>query len=306
MLEAEAAMATAAPYLSRDELRALRRRSDWRGAWMVAHAWGLIAGAMALFAAWPNPLSFVLAVMVVGARQLGLGVLMHDAAHGLLFRDRRLNDRVGNWLCAYPQLLDLDVYRPYHFEHHKRTQQPDDPDLPLSAKFPVSRASFLRKSLRDLTGITFLRQYRAAMDSPSRPGTAGPRRSLRGPLLANLALLAALAALGKPHYYAMFWLLPLATWRMWVTRLRNIAEHAVVRDDDDPLLNARTTLASPLERLFVAPYFVNYHVEHHLYMWIPCYNLPRAHRLFRDKGLTPRMEVRRGYAEVLGLAVRPA
>lgn len=299
-------MPTAGSYLSRDELRILRQRSDWRGAWMVAHAWGLIFGAMALFAWWPNPLTFLLAVMIVGARQLGLGILMHDAAHGLLLHDRRLNDWAGNWLCAYPQLLDLDIYRPYHFEHHRKTQQPDDPDLPLSAKFPVSRASFLRKSLRDLAGVTFFRQYRAAMDSPTRPADGGVKRGLTKPLIANLALLAALTAAGKPHYYLMFWVLPLVTWRMWVTRLRNIAEHAVVRDNDDPLLHARTTLANPLERLFVAPYYVNYHLEHHLYMWIPCYNLPKAHKLLRSKGLEPRMEVRRGYADVLRLAVKPS
>ncbi len=297
-------MPTAGSYLSRDELRLLRKRSDWRGAWMVAHAWGLIFGAMALFAWWPNPLTFLLAVTVVGARQLGLGILMHDAAHGLLFHDRRLNDWIGNWLCAYPQLLDLDIYRPYHFEHHRKTQQPDDPDLPLSAKFPVSRASFLRKSLRDLTGVTFFRQYRAAMDSPTRPADGGAKRGLAKPLVANLALLAVLTAVGKPHYYLMFWALPLATWRMWVTRLRNIAEHAVVRDNNDPLLHARTTIANPLERLFIAPYYVNYHLEHHLYMWIPCYNLPKAHKLFRRKGLEPRMEIRRGYGAVLRLAVK--
>ena len=224
-------MPTAGSYLSRDDLRLLRQRSDWRGAWMVVHAWGLIFGAMALFAWWPNPLTFLLAVMIVGARQLGLGILMHDGAHGLLFHDRRINDWVGNWLCAYPVAL---------------------------------------------TGILWL--------DP---------------------LLAALTAVGKPHYYLLFWVLPLVTWRMWVTRLRNIAEHAVVRDNNDPLLNARTTIANPLERLFIAPYYVNYHLEHHLYMWIPCYNLPKAHKLFRQKGLEPRMEVRRGYADVLRLAVKP-
>ena len=105
-------MPTAGPYLLCDELRLLRKRSDWRGAFMLLHAWGLIFGSMALFAWWPNALTFLLAVMVIGARQLGLGILMHEAAHGLLFHDRKLNDRAGNWLCAYPQLLDLDIYRP--------------------------------------------------------------------------------------------------------------------------------------------------------------------------------------------------
>jgi fatty acid desaturase len=49
-----------------------------------------------------------------------------------------------------------------------------------------------------------------------------------------------------------------------VARLRSIAEHAVVPDDDDPLRNTRTTAAGPLARAFLAPYWVNYHLEHHL------------------------------------------
>ena len=36
-------------------------------------------------------------------------------------------------------------------------------------------------------------------------------------------------------------------------------------DADDPLRNTRTTRTNRLERAFVAPYFVNYHLEHHLF-----------------------------------------
>ena len=66
---------------------------------------------------------------------------------------------------------------------------------------------------------------------------------------------------------------------MVITRIRNIAEHAVVPDSDDPLRNTRTTRAGFIERLFVAPYYVNYHLEHHLLFYVPCYNLPRVHRI---------------------------
>ena len=34
---------------------------------------------MMLFFFFPNPLTYVLAVMLIGARQLGLAVIMHDA-----------------------------------------------------------------------------------------------------------------------------------------------------------------------------------------------------------------------------------
>jgi fatty acid desaturase len=96
--------------------------------------------------------------------------------------------------------------------------------------------------------------------------------------------------------------LPLLTWQMVITRIRNIAEHAVVPDSNDPLRNTRTTHANFLERLFIAPYYVNYHLEHHLLFYIPCYNLPRVHRILSQSHLAGRMETQPNYLAVLRLA----
>ena len=89
---------------------------------------------------------------------------------------------------------------------------------------------------------------------------------------------------------------------MVITRIRNIAEHAVVPDPDDPLRNTRTTRANFLERLLVAPYWVNFHLEHHLFMFVPCWRLPAAHRALLAAGLGERMEIQPGYRAVLRLA----
>jgi fatty acid desaturase len=280
-------------FLTPEQVKALGAKSNLMGAWLVLHAWGLIFGAMALFVWWPNPFTFLLAVMVIGTRQLGLAILMHDAAHGLLFADRRLNDWVGSWLLAYPVAASLSLYRPYHLTHHRHTQQAEDPDLGLSAPFPISRKSLWRKILRDLTGQTAFQRRREQF----RRGLA-----VRGGLIANAALFALLAVAGYWWLYPLLWLLPLATWYQLVTRIRNIAEHAVVPDNDDPLRNTRTTLANPVERLLIAPSWVNYHLEHHLFMFVPCWRLPAAHRLLIAGGRGPRMEVQHGYRAVLRLA----
>jgi fatty acid desaturase len=85
-----------------------------------------------------------------------------------------------------------------------------------------------------------------------------------------------------------------------ITRLRNIAEHACVpKDEPDPLRHARTTHANILERMFLAPYWVNYHCEHHMFMHVPCYNLPATHRLLKQKGVLPRMLTAPSYLDVL-------
>src|SRR5260221_8136345 len=89
------------------------------------------------------------------------------------------------------------------------------------------------------------------------------------------------------------------TWYQLVSRIRNIAEHAVVPDNDDPWRNTRTALAGPLTRLVLAPYRVNYHLEHHLFPFPPCWRLPHLHRHLLAQGHGPGMELRGSYRQVL-------
>ncbi len=294
---------------SKEEMAEVRARSDFTGLLCVFHCWFIIGAAMAVYAIWPNPLTFVAAVIVIGGRQLGLGILQHDAAHGALTKTRWLNEFLGSWLCAYPVLGNMVTYRHYHLVHHRRTQQADDPDLGLSAPFPITWASFKRKMIRDITGQTGFKQRKAQfLNSLGKPGDSfGTRIStywkrLGRQTVANLVILGLMTAFGKPHYYLMFWVVPNITWHMVITRIRNIAEHAVVPDNDDVMRNARTTYASWWERAIVAPYWVNYHVDHHLLFYVPCYNLPKLHKLLLAKGFGPKMEIQKNYMSVLRLA----
>jgi len=284
-------------------------RSRRIGPLLVAHCWAVIALAAAAAVVWP--ILIPLSVAVIGTRQLGLAILMHEAAHGGLSPDRRLNDRLGHWLCAVPVGASLTAYRPYHLAHHKFAQQPEDPDLVLSAPFPVTRASLRRKIIRDLTGQTFFKQrvlfalkaFRSRRDEDMAEGAVVTGRSVAPFLLVNAALLGAAILVGVWWAYFVLWLLPLATWFPMVTRLRNIAEHACVEGSAaDPFRAARTTRAAWWERAFIAPYWVNFHAEHHLFMWTPCYKLPMLHQKLEDLGYLDRMEVAPGYVSVLSKA----
>ncbi|MEM6410596.1 MAG: fatty acid desaturase, partial [Pseudomonadota bacterium] len=57
--------------------------------------------------------------------------------------------------------------------------------------------------------------------------------------------------------------------------------------------------ANLLERMIIAPYWVNYHCEHHMFMHLPCYRLAEAHRLLQAKGVVEKMEVQPNYLSVL-------
>src|SRR3546814_11404161 len=92
---------------------------------------------------------------------------MHDAAHGALHPNRKINNFLGQWLTGAAVGSDLIAYRTYHLQHHKFTQQPEDPDLSLSKLFPTTRASLRRKMLRDLTGETRSEERRVGKEGVS-------------------------------------------------------------------------------------------------------------------------------------------
>ena len=292
-------------YFSPDDWASLSRASAWTGAALGAHAWGLSLAAGAAALAWP--LLIPLAVMVIGGRQLGLAILMHDAAHGALHANRKLNDFLGDRLTQGGLL----PYRRYHMAHHKFAQQAEDPDLVLSAPFPVTRSSLKRKILRDLTGRTYWKQQWAPIvhairhrgEAPLAPILREVLRRKRRFLIGMAVTAAATAPFGYWWAWPALWLLPQATWLPMVTRLRNIAEHAnVAQGEPDPLRHARTTHANAVERALLAPYWVNYHCEHHMFMGVPCYSLPRVHRRLKAQGVVPRMLTAPSYLDVLAQA----
>ena len=293
-------------FFSPEEWAVLSARSRWKGLALVLHCWVVIGAAMVVGIQWP--LTIPLMIMAIGNRQLGLFILMHDAAHGLLHAERPLNDRVARWFCG----SELAVYRPYHLQHHRFVQQSEDPDLVLSAPFPITPSSLRRKIIRDLTGQTFFKQrFGMLVDqlkarvpgAPLWPLLLTEVKKQRVFLALNLTGLMLFSIAGLWWAWLLMWWLPMATWLPLVSRLRNIAEHAlIVENGTDPLRHARTTHANFFERLFIAPYWVNYHCEHHMFTQIPCWNLPLAHAMLEAKGVTRRMELQPGYATVLRLA----
>ncbi len=289
--------------LSREEIRDLVAPSDVRAWGSIVLNWTIVFAAAALVARWPNPLTIVTALVLIGGRQLACAAIMHDAAHRALFSNRALNDWAGNWLAAYPVWSDTDRYRPYHMQHHAKTAGPDDPDLGLVTPFPISARSLRRKVWRDLSGQT---GWKFAKASWSR--TFGrmhrdrrARRAALGALVSNLALVAVFALSGHPALY-LLWLGAWFTTYTLVTRVRAIAEHALTPaalDPNDPLNNTRTVVARWWERLICAPNRLNYHLEHHLLMTVPHYNLPRMHQLLEVRGVLEHACVERSYWKIV-------
>ncbi len=291
--------------LSKEQLKIIRKKRDWINVVSISMNWLQILAAMALFFYFPNVLTFLLSVIVIGSRQFALAVLAHDGAHNLLFSNEKINDFVSQWFCAFPLFSDNRPYRPYHLAHHRFTESENDPDLSLSAPFPITKASFRRKVIRDLTGQTGFRRYSIALKSIFSSEADNFKGKIKkisdkisGFLITNLVIFSLITILSHWSIYFLLWWIPAFTYYSLIVRIRNIAEHSVTPGETN-LNNTRTTKASFLTRYLLVPHHVNFHLEHHLFTNCPWYNLPKVHEMLKGEPLRDKMCIEKSYFSVL-------
>ena len=306
--------------LNNAEIRQFYEKSNWQGSVLVGTNWALISLAFAVSAIWPYWPTYLLSIILLANRQLGIAILMHDAAHHLLFKSKRLNSLIGQTLCGAPVIADLHGYRTYHLKHHKDAGTLNDPDYPNYKNYPVTQTSFLRKIARDLSGITGIKNlwslllmnagllsydfvYKNNEPTQALKFSKVLTNLVKGlwlPVLCNLVLWSILFSLGYAYLY-LLWVAAYFTFYQLFLRIRNAAEHGAVPNllDTEPRKHARTTAARWWERLTVAPNYVNFHLEHHLRPTVPCYRLKEFHQYLITKGYYNDTHIARGYADVL-------
>ena len=290
--------------LNPSEIAELKEKKDLINIIALTSMWVQVILAFVLFIQYPNPFTFFISTFVVAAKQFQMAVFMHDGAHGLIFKDRKLNDWASQWLCAFPVMTDTLPYRKVHSQHHKFTDTEKDPDLGLTEAFPTSRLSLMRKFLRDLTGIAGFRRHSATLISAwgkEDKILKSMKRfflKLKGFLITNLLIFGTLLFFGHGWLYLLLWWIPLLTFFSLFYRVRSITEHSGLSGEDD-FNFTRTTLVPWYLKYFLAPLNVNYHIEHHLFTYCPWYNLPKAHKMLLEKGYAKDMEIAHGYLPVL-------
>ena len=207
--------------------------------------------------------------------------LMHEAAHRLLFAHKETNDFVGNWLLGYPTLTSTQAYRRVHMAHHKREFGDSEPDIALYAKYPVTRDSLRRKLIRDASGKTGLKLLRNQMRGFHSPEER-VRRTLWKMMGVQLIIISLFSLTGYWWMYLVFWVAPyLTVWRV-INRLRSIAEHGGMREDDDRRYTTHSVHQSRFARFMMVPYNIGFHMAHHVDAGVPFRHLPEYHRLLHE------------------------
>lgn len=266
----------------RAELRAeLRRIPNARNALTVALA--LVYPPLIIaFVIWSsNIVVAVAAFPLMAIAQNRMYILHHEAAHRLLFSNRKINDVVGVTVLGWiPLGTGTHHYRRGHSNHHRDEFGPKEPDFLLYSFYPITSASLRRKLRRDAVGISAYRQLK-----PRFTGIFQRKYFINSARFfgMQLAVFALFFAAGSPWLYPLLWVLPYITVYQVMNRLRSIAEHGGMTRSSDRRETSHHVRQGILSRI-MAPLSVGYHVAHHVDSGVPLRNLPRFHRILVEDG----------------------
>lgn len=274
---------------------------------------GLVAGAVHLGTWW----GYLIAGVLMAGRQMGLSVLMHDGVHCRLSPSRRVNEWVGDLLCALPVGMSMARFRKTHLTHHRHLSTDQDPDFTSMAanpqfRFPMQRGRFVRLMARDFFGLNALNSLRYMnVYRPFGPGLGWRswilnrgqatnaelnsadriRALLMVPLVAAL-FLALPAHVRLPA--ALLWVIPYCTVYVFLLRFRSISDHLCVPNRHE-LDATRHVDQRWWEKIFL-PWNINVHIAHHIFPSVPQYLLPKLHRRMMEvPEIREQAHVTRGY-----------
>lgn len=295
----------------RREVLTLTRPAPFRWLLQCALIWGSVAFFIVAAELADHWFVTLLAVLLVGSRQLALGYLMHDQAHYCAFRFRG-GDLLANVLAAYPlMVLTTEKYAQVHLSHHQHYFTERDPDFvrkngPLWT-YPQTRWELVRTFGRELLGMNLIKLIKG-----KSAGSATPYKRLGTiPGWVRPAYYGAWAVVftvtGSWDVFLLYWLLPMLTVTQAFLRWAAICEHQYGVE------GARVEDTTPLivlpwwQKLLLSDLNFGMHVYHHYFPAVPFCHLPRVHRVFVREGLVHEDRVLHGYGGILkAVMARPA
>jgi len=266
----------------------LYRIHNVRNAFNVVGVWVQSVGVIALALWFHNPLAWIAAFFLMGRAFALFAILGHEAAHRLLFSNRKINDWVGAWLVAYPAFVPIDAYRRSHMAHHKVEFGPHEPDMNLYVGYPIKRDSWHRKLTRDARGSSGWKSLKALIKAFGSPSARPIALRIAA---CQVVIFVGFTLAGYPLVWPLLWLLPWMTvWRV-INRLRAIAEHGGMQQSEDRRLTTHHVHQGVLPRFWMVPFNTGWHLAHHVDIGVPFQNLPALHRELEAAGwVRPELE----------------
>jgi len=280
--------------ISREDLARLNQRSDFWGFVQTLGFLSILAatgtGAFLASFYWPW-YAVVPLVFLHGSCWHFLINGFHELIHDSVFKTRALN-RFFLWVFSFLGQYNHVAFWASHTEHHKFTlHPPDDLEVVLPQKYSVK--NFLKGAFINIWGPWWflkgnLRVARGKLEGQWEHHLFddNPREYQKLKNWARFLLIGHVALAAVACYFELYMLVVLFTlaphYAGALHFFCNASQHVGLCDNvPDFRLCCRTIYLNPLFQFLY--WHMNYHTEHHMFAAVPCYNLPKLHRLIKKE-----------------------
>lgn len=284
------------------EIRSFSKANPWLSSLIILREWIIVFACFHAVTHYHHPAIYIICFIMLGRQGFSFISLMHEGSHGHLYTNRKVNDFVTQWLCAAPPTFHMPTFKRFHLRHHfKPLSNELDPDYPTIGVYPVTPMSFIRKTVRDLFGVTNYRGHikpfiqRAKV---SRKMFLNEMKESISIIVVHLLIASYFVLSGHPLYYIYFWLIPPATVGVVLFRLGSVCQHGGLVSHPNQAYSART-VTDKFQGFWLAPHNGGYHVEHHLYPTVTFQYLPALHKRLVEESMIPKRNIERSYIKIL-------
>jgi fatty acid desaturase len=287
----------------------LKQRKVWIPLRDALLDYAAIAAAIS-FCAWSGTTwSLVFAILIAGVFIYRLQIIGHDGLHYAIAEDKGVNDFITRWILLAPQFTPMGLNRINHLNHHGKFATEEDADWQYYQASDKDSKPRFYKWLLNVIAFGFV--FRIGLKLASSIFRRNDKQVTVKVAQKNMSvLLKDMFSIGVAQgvifgifyftigwkYYFLIWCLAVFGVFVPLNTLRSFAEHSIPEPDDSTTNRLYTFESGFAESFVLAPHNMNYHFEHHAYMYVPYYNLPHLRKLLMEaEGAAYATHVRRSY-----------
>jgi len=251
-----------------------------------------IITAITLFGIYTNYATLIIAVIITGIFIYRLQIIGHDGLHYCIASNKLLNDLFTRYILLAPQFTPMGLNRFNHLNHHGKFATHEDADWQYYKSEDKNTKQKFYKWVLNVIGFGFvfkiaLKLLNVTKHKQQNTGAAKHQARLLPLDLFSIMLMQAIIfvlfylTLGW-QYYFIIWLLAVFGVFVPLNTIRSFCEHSIAEPDESKANRLFTFNSNFIEAFIIAPHNMNYHFEHHEYMYVPYYHLPALKKFMRS------------------------
>lgn len=210
---------------------------------------------------------------------LGFFFLLHEATHNNLFESRTLNRKIdvfGSFLI----FQDSDLYKDWHFKHHKFLGTKNDPEIELKRRWKIQGSTFFVIYVVRFFSLFYLVDF---LKNEFKWYWLR-KKNIAKKLVYWGILIATVCSTFGVKWFLVCYVIPVFIVYPYIHFISVVHEHITLANETKSFFKlTRNNINGFVNKYLLHRYNDGYHSLHHFDASIPFFHLPEAHKQIKKK-----------------------